>query len=255
MTNETERLSLGEVEALARDALVRAGVRPQAAEATAWAIRASERNGDSGAGLERLPRLLEGLRMASISAAARPVLSRAPAARLSVDADGGLSDAAISIALETMVELVRSYGSALLTVTDTGDLPMSRPWAERLASHGVLAVVLGGDPSSGAAFPNSGEEAAFQAETLTDGFRESVLFSLTGAGRITPVKTAEPPLEPVGGQLCILGLAVARGSDVQGSALDEVHRASNAALAARRHQADTAGVDVSSEVLVRILTF
>ena len=233
MPHGTEHLSLGEVEDLARDALTRAGVDRAAAAAAAWAIQAAERDGDPAAGLARLPRLLEGVRMGSIAPHAQVHLHRPLASQLSIDAMQGLSDAAVETAFATLVELAKSNGAAVLTVVRTGDIPMPMPWVKRLADHDILGLA--------SALPQGNGPQLRRAAAGDVGL--DMLTFLTGGRRRSETEDAVP-LAPSDGSLCILALARAQIPTGDGS-MDATDG---------RQEADTTGVDVSAELLVRILT-
>ena len=241
MKQKTERLSLGEIEALVRDALTRAGASEVAAAATAWAVTACERNGDQRCGLERLPAILEGLHTSAVAAKAQQTMIRS-ASRLDVEADTGLSDAAINVAFDTLIELVRSYGSALLVVSSTGDVPMPRPWLDRMLNHHVLGLSLGGQPQSAAASDLVPDVAV---DLMAPAFVTRAAPFLTGNPLSSEAQ--EPVLNPVNGGLCIVGVAFT------GTIPEPV--GTGTALANRRHQADEVGVDVNSALLMHILGF
>ena len=239
MTHGAERLSLGEIEALARDTLTRAGCVSSAAAAVAWALRASERDGDRMAGLDRLPRLLEAVRMGAVSAHAQPKIRTGPGARLSVDADQGFADTAISAAFDALVDLAKSNGIAVANVVGTGDTPMPRPWLQRLAGHGVIGLALADPKGRGASFPTV---AASRGEPMIEGLAEDMLTFLTGENKRAEVED-ELPLVSCEGRMCILAITSPTGTVPDWADVSD-----------RRREADTSGVDVSSELLQRILT-
>ncbi|MEM9319366.1 MAG: Ldh family oxidoreductase [Pseudomonadota bacterium] len=250
MTEGTERLSLGEVEAITKDALVRAGALVDAAIATAWSVRAAERNGERSSGLQRVGRLIEGLRMSAIDGAARPVLNRTLPTLLTVDAAGGLSDYAISSGFETLIEVSRSYGMARLLVTETGDRAAANSWLGRLSERRAIGALMGGPSGSAVSFPN-----VTQALPLPDTLGETFLRAASGV-----VPRADPPLDlpftaSVSGALILMALQPMSELPGQSRSFGTSGlSAGDADLVTRRHQADTEGVNVPSELLVSILT-
>lgn len=250
MTERTERLSLGEVQAITRDALMRAGATRPAADATAWAVHHCEKIGARSRGLERVPHLLEGIHMSGIRAAAQPSLNRYPATVLQVDADFGLSDAAMAIGLDTLQEIVRSFGSGVLSVVQTGDTPVVEPWLARLAERQIVGMFTDGT--------RAGTSLNFCSQDVQGAGRAGICASMllqAATGQLTPagVEDRLPFEQPVEGSMCIVAFLPSRDVD-QHRPASHSHVEFDERQRDRQLQADAKGVDVSSELLLRILT-
>lgn len=90
-------LSLGEVETLAREALLRAGAAPHQAEPVARSIRLAERDGIRSHGLPYLPVYVEHLRCGKVRGDAVPRTTRPRPATVAVDAAHGFALSLIHI--------------------------------------------------------------------------------------------------------------------------------------------------------------
>ncbi|MEM1272753.1 MAG: Ldh family oxidoreductase [Pseudomonadota bacterium] len=255
MTERTERLSLGEVEAIVRDALMRAGCDAQAASECAKVIRRAERNNARDHGLGRVPRLLEGLHMSAIDGAAQPVLSRALPTSLHVDAAGGFSDFAISIGFETLTEVSRSYGAALMTVSQTGDLPIAGPWLDRLAERHSIAMSVASAGANEIVFPASGGRVTVPADGLPHELSLRFLLALTGSRPSAGITSELPFTKASNATVCFIAIQPAADAAAGVPTMEDFELRDEAVERARRqHEADTEGVRVSSDLLVRILT-
>ena len=252
MREETENLSLGEIEALARDALVRAGASIDGARAVAWAIRISERNGDRRRGLSRLPRLIEGLRNSAIAPDARPKLDWLGPANLRVDARGSLSDYAFEVGVDAMTEVFADRSTGQLVVDATGDTPIPGPWVERMANQNVAVISIGGEPDSGASMPRNDGAALFEPADMGDGLGLRLLAAITGRTSGGQPQSGDLFEYPVNGSVCLLAV-VPRKTGFPDAILPELGARQEVEMNTRRVQADATGVQVPSELLARIL--
>jgi len=237
MAENTEQLSLGDIEDLVRDVLIKAGVDAQAASATAWAVKAAERSGDRSSGLERIPRVLEGVRMAAISLSAKPRVGHAPSNVLKIHADHGLSDAAMSVGFESLVACVEEKRRAFLVITATGDTPAPAPWIEKLATLGVRAISMEKLPGNDIVFANGAPDATEEfMEVPLDG---ASVYSSREIGASDDM----PALQPVDGTICLMAIAKERGVDQPQLTHSDGERAN------RQHRC----VSVPSSLLMRIV--
>lgn len=110
----SDSLSLSDVEALARDCLVRAGVPAHGARAAASEIAAAETRGARAHGLDALLRDLRLIRYGILDAAAEPKQSEPQPGVLLLDACSGLAAGALAGALPAFQERVDAQGVALL---------------------------------------------------------------------------------------------------------------------------------------------
>lgn len=252
MKNGAERLSLGEVESLVHDALRRAGASSSAAAATAQAVRRSERNGDKIGGMQRVPRLIEGIRLAAIGGDAVPTMEPVRQGRVRLSAQKGLSDAAFELGCNALGDVVEREGYGQLFIEETGDLPMPRPWIEGLAETNLMVFSLGGWPANAAAMPRGQGQVHFEAGILPAAAAAQMQEFLTSVAP-EPVRDVEDPyLEPYRGRVCLL--AFASGNVKADAREDSLSEFSLTGQSLRRQQADTHGVDVPSALLTLILT-
>ncbi|MBF9032604.1 hypothetical protein HKCCE3408_19565, partial [Rhodobacterales bacterium HKCCE3408] len=211
MAHGIERLGLDEVEAIARDCLLRAGVAPAGAGATAAAVTAAERNGMRTAGFDRLARLLEGIAMGAIAPGAAPQASRDLPGRITVAARGGLSDPALSLGLSLLEPVVREAGIATLSVTGAGETGHLLVWAERLSEAGLTAVAL--SATGGLLVMPGGPNAAGPVVPLgTVGDMTAagaLLTALAGAGPGIEIDADLPLDRPAEAALCLVALSPA----------------------------------------------
>ena len=191
------------------------------------------------AGLDRLPQMLEAVRMGAIAPRAEPVVRQGPAARLSVDAGQGFADAAIDAAFDTLLDLAVTHGIAAATVVRTGDAPVPRPWLRRFGGHGVLGLAVADPEGRSASYPTV---AASQGEFRIEGLAQEMLAFLIGANRRSEAADAGPFVS-CEGSMCILTMTSATGAGPGWAAVSD-----------QQQMADTTGVDVSSELLARILS-
>jgi (2R)-3-sulfolactate dehydrogenase (NADP+) len=142
------RLSVAEAEALARDALVASRTSPANASATARALVAAEVDGQAGHGLSRVPSYALQSRCGKVDGHALPRVERAAIAALRVDANLGFAYPAIDLAIEALAPLAREAGIAVAALHRSHHFGQAGAHAERLARHGLVALVLGNSPKA-----------------------------------------------------------------------------------------------------------
>jgi (2R)-3-sulfolactate dehydrogenase (NADP+) len=144
-------LGVPEIEALAARALRAAGARPENAASLARAVAAAERDGIASHGLAYLPTYCEHLRCGKVNAAATPRISTAGTV-VRVDADCGFAHPAIQLGSDSLVQLAKEYGVAVLAVTNSYNCGVLGYHTEALATRGVVALGFTNAPASIAAF-------------------------------------------------------------------------------------------------------
>ena len=146
-----KRLSLVAIEALARDALTRAGANAAAASSLARAIAAAERDGVSSHGLAYLATYCEHLGCGKVVGSAVPQLSQVAPSVMSVDAGYGFAHPAIDMGFAALVPLAREQGVALLTIRNSYNCGVLGYHTERLACDGLVGLGFTNAPASIAA--------------------------------------------------------------------------------------------------------
>src|SRR5260370_36871416 len=112
----THKLSLTEIEELARNALTKAGARPEAASSLARAIAAAERDGIASHGLAYLATYCEHVGCGKVDGNATPELERVKPGLLAVDAKTGFAHPAIELGFAALIPLAPEQGIAALAV-------------------------------------------------------------------------------------------------------------------------------------------
>lgn len=141
-------LSLVEVEALTRRALVACGVDARNEPAITASVVAAEAEGIHSHGLARLPTYCEHAKVGKIDGKARPVLDSPKPGLVRVDAKGGFAHPAIDFGLPALCEAARAQGIAALAVTNSYNCGVVGYHVERLAREGLLALAFVNAPAS-----------------------------------------------------------------------------------------------------------
>lgn len=142
------RMTLAEIEALALERLTAAGSRPENAAPLAHAIMEAERDGIASHGLLYLPIYVEHLQCGKVDGQAVPVIDRPRPGLVTVDAATGFAHPAITAGLPLLVEAVRGNGIAAMAVRNSYNCGVLGHHAERIASHGLVALCFTNAPAS-----------------------------------------------------------------------------------------------------------
>jgi (2R)-3-sulfolactate dehydrogenase (NADP+) len=145
---EPVRLSLGEAETLARQALVSNRTSAESAGPTARALVAAEADGQAGHGLSRVPSYAIQSRAGKVNGFATPAVERVAGAALRVDAAFGFAYPAIELAIDALVPLTKENGIAVAAIHRSHHFGQAGAHAERLAERGLLALVLANSPKA-----------------------------------------------------------------------------------------------------------
>ncbi len=143
-----ERLSLDDVEALARDTLARAGASATAAASVARSTRQAERDGIRSHGLMYIPIYAEHLRVGKVAGEAVPEVRHPKPAAIRVDAGDGFAHPAIDAGFDSLVSAARSHGVAALTIHNSYNCGVLGHHAERIAEAGLLGLCFTNAPAS-----------------------------------------------------------------------------------------------------------
>jgi (2R)-3-sulfolactate dehydrogenase (NADP+) len=145
---DSVRLSLGEAEALASEALAASRTSPENARPTARALVAAEADGQGGHGLSRVPSYALQARAGKVEGHAIPRVEKVAGAALRIDGGFGFAYPAIDAAIEALVPLAREQGIAVAAMHRSHHFGQAGAHAERLAERGLVALVLGNSPKA-----------------------------------------------------------------------------------------------------------
>jgi (2R)-3-sulfolactate dehydrogenase (NADP+) len=141
-------LSLGEVEALTRRALLACGVDPHNEKSVTASIVAAEADGIHSHGLARLPTYCEHARVGKIDGRAQPKLTLPKPGLIRVDASHGFAHPAIDLGLPAVCKAAGTQGIAALAVTNSYNCGVVGYHVERMATKGVLSLAFVNAPAS-----------------------------------------------------------------------------------------------------------
>jgi (2R)-3-sulfolactate dehydrogenase (NADP+) len=199
--SEPVRLALAEAEALACEALAASRTSPANARATARALIAAEADGQAGHGLSRVPSYALQARAGKVDGHARPQLAQVAGAALRVDGGFGFAYPAIDLAIEALVPLARTHGIAVAALHRSHHFGQAGAHAERLAEHGLVAIVLGNSPKAmafwGGRRPALGTNPLAFAAPLPGGADPLVIdlaMSVAARGKIVAAEKAGRPI-------------------------------------------------------------
>jgi (2R)-3-sulfolactate dehydrogenase (NADP+) len=142
------RLSLAEVEALTRRALLGCGVDPRNEAPVTASVVAAEADGIHSHGLARLPTYCEHARVGKIDGKARPMLESPKPGLVRVDARDGFAHPAIDFGLPALAQAARAQGIAALAITNSYNCGVVGYHVERIAAQGLLALGFVHAPAS-----------------------------------------------------------------------------------------------------------
>lgn len=261
-----EYLSLADIEALARDVLIRAGTTAANAAIVARSIRQAERDGLREGGLAALPDAVEHLRCGRVNGRAEPRLTRIGAAALSVDADGGFACPTVAAGLDDLAQAARDNGIAILSIH--GAYPMAHPahFAEACALAGLAGICFatvrvagpaGGDIAAprqlALALPDGNRPPAIVEERAAAGSGLAALVQVLAGPDAAALARPAPEFEgPLGGPFrCGHGLLALRPDLLRGMAAPDL---ATETLQTTRNRREAQGVEVPAALLQRIIT-
>lgn len=144
-------LRLGDIEQLARAALVKAGASAVAAESLAKAIAAAERDGIASHGLAYLATYCQHLQCGKVLPGAVPKVQRPAPGIVTVDAGSGFAHPAIDAGFAELIPLAKSQGVATLTIRNSYNCGVLGYHTETLAEAGLVGLGFTNAPASIAA--------------------------------------------------------------------------------------------------------
>ncbi|MGG7646098.1 Ldh family oxidoreductase [Rhodovulum sp. YNF3179] len=155
---ETETLTLDEIEALAFDALIRAGATEANARPLARATADTEADGVASHGLAYIPIYCEHLACGKVDGSAVPRITRPRPGLVVADAGTGFAHGAIAAGFEALIPAAREQGIAALAVRESYNCGVLGVHTRALAEAGLLAIGFTNAPASIA--PSGGKRPA-----------------------------------------------------------------------------------------------
>jgi LDH2 family malate/lactate/ureidoglycolate dehydrogenase len=136
------QMSLGEIHAAAKAALLGQGFNAAHADAIANTVTAAERDECRHHGLFRLPFYMNGLLSGQASADAEPVMKELAPGIIKIDAKYGFSPLALERGDAPLAERARQHGIAALAVNNALNVAALWPEVERLADRGLVGFAF-----------------------------------------------------------------------------------------------------------------
>ena len=146
MAEDVFKLRIDEAHALVIQVLEGSGVTPANAKSVAQALVAAEIDGQSGHGFSRVAAYAAQARSGKVDGTSTPKVERRAAALLAVDARNGFAYPAIDAAIDALVTLVPPTGVAAALIRRSHHCGQLGLHVERLAAHGLVAVMVGNAP-------------------------------------------------------------------------------------------------------------
>lgn len=136
----TTALTLGEIEALARETLLANGCDEANAKAIANTIVRAERDGSASHGLFRLPGYVKSMKSGKVNGAASPVIEHKLAAVLSVDGGNGYAPYTLECALPELAKAAKTTGIAVMRLYNSYHFAALWPEVEYLAEQNLVGI-------------------------------------------------------------------------------------------------------------------
>ena len=153
------KLSLAQAEDLVVQALMRNRTSEVNARCVARGLTAAESDGLKGHGLSRLPGYAAQAKAGKVDGFAKPVLTRPRPGLIAVDAANGFAYPAIEMAETALPDIARQQGVACAAIRRSHHCGAAGHPVERLAEHGLVALLFVNTPSAMA--PWGGSKAVF----------------------------------------------------------------------------------------------
>src|SRR5215203_3169608 len=152
-------LTLHEAEDLVVATLTRCRTAPVNARSVARALVAAEADGLKGHGLSRLPSYAAQAKVGKVDGFATPAVTNPTPAVLLVDAAHGFAFPALDVAVAALPGIARAQGLAAAPIRRSHHCGAAGHPVERLAEHGLLALIFANTPAAIA--PWGGSRAVF----------------------------------------------------------------------------------------------
>jgi (2R)-3-sulfolactate dehydrogenase (NADP+) len=147
-SEDTEILTLDEIEALAFEALVAAGTNPENSRPLARATADTEADGIASHGLAYIPTYCEHVQCGKVDGRAVPMLDRPRPGVLTVDAATGFAHPAIALGFESLVPVAKEQGVAVLALRNSYNCGVLGYHTRQLACAGLVGLGFTNAPAS-----------------------------------------------------------------------------------------------------------
>ncbi|WP_197719982.1 MULTISPECIES: Ldh family oxidoreductase [Pseudonocardia] len=127
--------------AFAGRALTAVGVPDDDARLVGDSLASADRRGIASHGLLRLPLYVRTIRAGGVTARARPRWVREHGATAVLDADGGLGQVAMAVAVDRAAALAGEHGAAVVAVQGSSHYGAGAYWTERLTEQGMAGLL------------------------------------------------------------------------------------------------------------------
>ena len=164
----SKQLSIEEVEAIARDCLVRHGCDEDNAAAVAGIIAAAERDGCHSHGLMRLAGYVATLDSGKVNGQAKPFVEQLAPVVVRVNGDRGFAPLALSIGREPLVTSAKKNGIAALSLVNTHHFAALWTEVEPIVEAGLLAFAC--TSYKPAVIPAGGSKALYGTNPIAFGW-------------------------------------------------------------------------------------
>lgn len=156
---QSERLTLEQATRLLTSVFTAAGANLPVAHSVSAALVAAEAEGQRGHGFSRVADYAAQMRSGKIRAQAEVKIRQTGTASLLADADGGFAYPALDLVIREGADLARAHGCASLGVTRSHHCGALSVQVAKLASHGLVALMVANTPAAMA--PYGGSTAFF----------------------------------------------------------------------------------------------
>lgn len=133
---------------LATNALLAGGATQRVADATARALVYADLRGLSSHGVSRLPMYIAQLRNGRVDATAQPVIVADRGAAVLVDGADGLAYPACDLAVATLIERARQYGSAVAGVKRSHHFGVGAAHLHAIGAAGMVGLAFSNSPAA-----------------------------------------------------------------------------------------------------------
>ena len=142
------KMTLEDIETLAREALIGAGASETNAASVARSTWRAERDGVRSHGLMYVPIYAEHVQCGKVDGHAMPVVEQPKASAIRVDAKNGFAHPAIDAGFDAFTSAAREQGIAAITVFNSYNCGVLGHHAERIAEEGLLGLCFTNAPAS-----------------------------------------------------------------------------------------------------------
>ena len=141
------RLTLDEVDAMARAAFLKAGCDDANADALTRTVWRAERDGAKSHGLFRVPALVAALASGKANRRAAPKITKRAGVVLQMDGDQGYAPTSHDVGLPALIEVARENGMGALAIRDVFHFAALWPEVETICDAGLVGYAMTASPA------------------------------------------------------------------------------------------------------------